>query len=175
MSSKEKEVETKTSGDKHGKTQYYKSNEYLKKQKFRSEMRKLCKSAGSPAVDTEIKGICAKHGEPYEEGEVPEMFKGIITREKGWIKEVAGYRPCLWGNSWQDWALHTSILILLYLFYAGFFIITYYLYVWTGDTILWIYFVMMCIAMSVLMGVVGKGYMDLDHDMDEEIEKAKSA
>ena len=61
------EVETKTS-EIHGKTQYYKSSEYLKKQKFLFGYEKLCKSAGSPAVDTEIKGICAKHGEPYEEG-----------------------------------------------------------------------------------------------------------
>ena len=172
-----KEVETKTQekkGGGHGKTQYYKSPEYIEKQKFRTEMRKLCKSAGSPAVDAQIKSICSKHGEPYVEGEIPEMFKGIITREKGWIKDVQGYKPCLWGNSWRDWGIHTSILILLYLFYTGFFLLTYMLYVWSGDTILWIYFGMMCVAMTVLMIVVGKGYMDLDHDMEEEIEKEKA-
>lgn len=178
MSSKQQEVETKTQekkGGHGGKTQYYKSKEYKEKQKFRMEMRKLCKSAGSPAVDAQIKSICTKHKEDYVDGELPEMFKGIITREKGWIKDVPGYKPCLWGNSSEDWAWHTSILILLYLFYTGFFVLTYYLYVWMEDTILWIYFGMMLIAMQVLMIVVGKGYKDLDNDMDEEIQSAKGA
>lgn len=176
MSSKTSEVETKVEkkAAHGGKSQYYKSEEYKGIQKQRKEWRDLLKKLGNPEVDAKIKSICNQHKEEYVEGQIPEMFKGIVTREKGWIKMKAGYRPCLWGNDSTDWALHTSILLLLYAFYTGFFTLTYYLYVWSGDTILWIYMAMMIIAISVLMFVVAKGYIDLDEEMDEEMEKAKA-
>lgn len=171
MASKETETKVADKGKSHGKTKYYKSDEYKAKQKYRFHVRKLAQQKFSP----ELKLICDKSGEDYVEGKIPEMFKGIITREKGWIKLEPGYKVCLWGNSREDWAWHIAILTVLYLFYTGFFVLTYYLYVWAGDDILWTYFGMMIVAMSVLAFVVAKGYVDLDEDFAAEAGKAKEA
>ena len=164
-----KTAETKTADKSHGKTKYFSSEEYKEKAKYRKHIRKLAQQKYSG----ELKSICDKSGEEYVEGKIPELFKGIITREKGWIKLKPGYKVCLWGNSAEDWGYHLTILTLLYLFYTGFFVLTYYLYVWSGDTILWIYFGMMIIAMTAFGMVVAKGYIDLDKDFDEEVAKSK--
>jgi hypothetical protein len=156
----------------HGKSAYFKSQAYLDAAKFRRKVREANKFHSRMDMDF-LKDFCGTHsggqqGKKYVDGEVSELFTGVITREKGWIKDLPGYRVCCIGNSVQDWAIISFLLIILYIFYACFFFVTYYLYQIGQDTLLWIYFAMMIAFMTSIGCLVGKGYLDADAQEEDE-------
>lgn len=158
--------------DPHAKSTYFQSQEYLVEQSWRGQFRDAVEAGGMS--HPMIKKYCNDH--KYQ---TKSDYSGIILRKRGWITAQIGYKSVICcgkydtDNSAGNWALICAILVVLWIFYALFMIVTLTLFNTYGHSFLWFGSICQTLNFILIMTVVVAGYAADNAAYKDAMEAAK--